>query len=45
MKGRYPDILNDPVKGPESKKLFADAQAMLTQDRRAEMAHRQRRRG
>lgn len=29
MKGRYPDILNDPVKGTEAKKLFADAQAML----------------
>lgn len=29
MKGRYPDILNDPNKGPEAKKLFADAQAML----------------
>ena len=29
MKGRYPDILNDPVKGPEAKKLFNDAQAML----------------
>ncbi|MES1924215.1 B12-dependent methionine synthase [Salinisphaera sp. T31B1] len=29
MRGRYPDILNDPVKGPEAKKLFNDAQAML----------------
>ena len=29
MRGRYPDILNDPTKGPEAKKLFADAQAML----------------
>jgi Methionine synthase I, cobalamin-binding domain len=29
MKGRYPDILNDPNKGPEARKLFDDAQAML----------------
>ncbi|MDA3920799.1 MAG: methionine synthase [Salinisphaera sp.] len=29
MRGRYPDILNDPTRGPEAKKLFADAQAML----------------
>jgi 5-methyltetrahydrofolate--homocysteine methyltransferase len=27
--GRFPDILNDPRKGVEAKKLFADAQAML----------------
>ncbi|XRG82926.1 methionine synthase [Salinisphaera sp. SPP-AMP-43] len=31
MKGRYPDILNDPTKGPEARKLFDDAQAMLKQ--------------
>ena len=29
--GRFPDILNDPVKGKEATKLFKDAQAMLTQ--------------
>jgi 5-methyltetrahydrofolate--homocysteine methyltransferase len=29
MRGRYPKIFNDPVKGAEAKKLFADAQAML----------------
>ncbi|ROO23960.1 5-methyltetrahydrofolate--homocysteine methyltransferase [Salinisphaera orenii MK-B5] len=29
MKGRYPDILNDPNKGPEARKLFYEAQAML----------------
>lgn len=29
MRGRYPDILNDPIKGPEAKKLFNDAQVML----------------
>ncbi|MEM6262173.1 MAG: methionine synthase [Bacteroidota bacterium] len=31
MKGRYPKILDDPEKGPEARKLFADAQAMLKQ--------------
>ncbi len=31
MRGRYPDILNDPTKGPEAKKLLNDAQAMLKQ--------------
>ena len=31
MKGRYPDILNDPNKGKEARKLFDDAQAMLKQ--------------
>ncbi len=29
MKGVYPAILNDPAKGAEARKLFADAQAML----------------
>ena len=27
--GKFPDILNDPRKGPEARKLFNDAQAML----------------
>jgi 5-methyltetrahydrofolate--homocysteine methyltransferase len=27
--GRFPDILNDPIKGVEAKKLFVDAQSML----------------
>ena len=27
--GRFPDILNDPIKGVEAKKLFNDAQVML----------------
>ncbi|QGG80677.1 methionine synthase [Litorivicinus lipolyticus] len=27
--GRFPDLLNDPVKGVEAKKLYVDAQAML----------------
>ncbi|WP_353220870.1 methionine synthase [Salinisphaera sp. S4-8] len=29
MKGRYPNILNDPNKGPEARKLFDEAQIML----------------
>ena len=29
--GKFPDILNDPIKGPEARKLFNDAQSMLTQ--------------
>ncbi|MCU7875580.1 MAG: methionine synthase [Candidatus Thiodiazotropha sp. (ex Lucinoma borealis)] len=29
LKGRYPQILDDPLKGEEAKKLFNDAQAML----------------
>jgi len=29
LKGSYPKILDDPDKGDEAKKLFADAQAML----------------
>jgi len=29
LKGRYPQILDDPEKGEEARQLFADAQAML----------------
>ena len=29
LKGRYPKIFDDPEKGAEAKKLFADAQTML----------------
>ena len=29
MKGRYPEILGDASMGPEAKRLFADAQALL----------------
>ncbi len=29
LKGRYPDLLNNPVSGETARKLFADAQAML----------------
>ncbi len=31
MKGSYPKILKDPVRGEEASKLFADAQKMLQQ--------------
>jgi 5-methyltetrahydrofolate--homocysteine methyltransferase len=31
LAGRYPTILQDEVVGPEARKLFADAQAMLKQ--------------
>ncbi|MEN8720635.1 MAG: vitamin B12 dependent-methionine synthase activation domain-containing protein, partial [Oceanococcaceae bacterium] len=31
MKGRYPDILNNPTQGSEARKLFADANALLDQ--------------
>jgi 5-methyltetrahydrofolate--homocysteine methyltransferase len=34
MKGSFPDILNSPTTGPEARKLYDDAQAML--DRVAE---------
>ncbi len=30
LKGRYPAILDDPKKGLEARKLYADAEAMLT---------------
>ena len=29
LKGRYPEILDHPEKGPEARKLFDDAQALL----------------
>ena len=31
LKGRYPQILDDPEKGEEARKLFDDARAMLEQ--------------
>ena len=31
LTGRYPEILDDPVKGKEAARLYADAQAMLEQ--------------
>ncbi len=33
LKGRYPELLEDPEKGSEARKLFADAQALLTRIR------------
>lgn len=29
LKGRYPDILNNPASGEAARKLWADAQTML----------------
>jgi len=29
LRGKYPEILNDPLRGEEARKLFADIQAML----------------
>jgi 5-methyltetrahydrofolate--homocysteine methyltransferase len=29
MRGRYPDLLNDPVRGPAARELFANAQELL----------------
>jgi 5-methyltetrahydrofolate--homocysteine methyltransferase len=29
LKGRYPGILDDPAAGPQARRLFADAQALL----------------
>jgi len=31
LRGRYPQILDDPEKGPEARRLLQDAQAMLQQ--------------
>ncbi|WP_418982673.1 methionine synthase [Alistipes sp.] len=33
LKGRYPELLDHPEKGPEARKLFADAQALLARIR------------
>ncbi len=43
MKGTYPGILEDSRYGKEASALYADAQAMLKQDRRREMADGERR--
>ncbi|HNX87271.1 MAG TPA: methionine synthase [Bacteroidales bacterium] len=37
MNGRYPEIIDDPVKGPEARKLFEDASRMLEQIIRQKM--------
>jgi 5-methyltetrahydrofolate--homocysteine methyltransferase len=39
MSGRYPAILDDPKKGTEAKKLFADAQALLGRIIREQLLH------
>jgi 5-methyltetrahydrofolate--homocysteine methyltransferase len=31
MRGRYPDLLNDPVRGPAAQELFDNAQELLSQ--------------
>ncbi len=31
LKGHYPELLEDPVKGEEARKLFADAQQLLSE--------------
>ena len=34
MRGRYPDLLHDPARGPAARELFANAQELLKEDRR-----------
>ena len=34
MKGKFPDILNNPATGEAARKLYDDAQEMLDTDRR-----------
>ena len=43
MKGKFPDILNNPATGETARKLYDDAQAMLDRIDRGEVADRQRR--
>ena len=43
MKGRFPDILNNPASGEAARKLYDDAQAMLDQLIEETLAARQRR--
>ncbi len=31
MRGRYPDLLNDPARGPAARELFANAQKLLSE--------------
>ena len=44
MKGRFPDILNNPTTGETARKLYDDAQADARPDRRGAVADRPRRR-
>ena len=43
MKGKYPDILNNPASGEAARKLWDDAQTMLDQLDRGEVDHGARR--
>ena len=43
MKGKFPDILNNPASGETARKLYDDAQEMLDQHDQGEVGHRQRR--
>ena len=43
MKGKFPDILNNPATGETARKLYDDAQEMLDRDHQGEVGHRQRR--
>ena len=43
MKGKFPDILNNPASGEAARKLYDDAQAMLDRIDRREVAARRRR--
>ena len=43
MKGKFPDILNNPASGETARKLYDDAQEMLDKVDRGEVADRQRR--
>ena len=43
MKGKFPDILNNPASGETARKLYDDAQADARPPDRGEVAHRQRR--
>ncbi len=42
MKGKFPDILNNPTSGETARKLYDDAQEMLDRIDRGEVAHRPR---
>ena len=42
MKGKFPDILNNPTTGETARKLYDDAQEMLDRIDRGEVADRQR---
>ncbi len=43
MKGKFPDILNNPASGETARKLYDDAQEMLDKVDRGEVADRERR--